>query len=265
MATPLLLRAFCYFTLLAGLLAGERLAPFVATEQKKAPRVFFHVGLGMANSVVLYLLVAGPLLAAVSFGDAHHVGLRRLLGLAGWQELAATLIVFDLWDYWMHRWNHRIPLLWRFHRAHHSDMEIDVTTASRFHPGELFISATAKCLAILLWGPSLQGVVLFDLLLTAFSQFHHSNLGLPLRLQDRLETIVVTPRMHRCHHALHRECAASNYATILSSWDRLFGSYHRPRNPADWVLVGLDSPRGAVTMRLVPFLLTPFRNGRAFI
>ena len=261
MLAPFMLRIYCYFAVLAGLLLGERFAPFAAPKQRKSYRVLFHVGLSIANSIVLYLLVARPLLSAVALGETNHWSLSRLLGLGGWRELVATVLVFDIWDYWMHRLNHRIPLLWRFHMAHHSDMEIDVTTASRFHVGELIISASAKGLVILLWGPSLTGLVLFDALLTACSQFHHSNLAIPFPFQDVLERVVVTPRMHRCHHALHRECYISNYSSILSVWDRLFKSYHLSRDPAETARIGLARPRGKATMQLAPFLLTPFREG----
>ncbi|MCM2359983.1 MAG: sterol desaturase family protein, partial [Geobacteraceae bacterium] len=184
----------------------------------------------------------------------------RLLGLTGTAEIVATVIAFDFWDYWMHRANHVIPFLWRFHKAHHSDMEIDVTTSARFHPGELVISSSVKCLMILLWGPSLAGLVIFDTLLTFASQFHHSNLDLPRRVQDILERVTVTPRMHRCHHALHRNCFNTNFSTILSVWDRLAGSYHYAGERRELEEIGLRKPRGEVTMRLVPFLLTPVRE-----
>jgi sterol desaturase/sphingolipid hydroxylase (fatty acid hydroxylase superfamily) len=252
------LRTICYLTVLLVLLGCERLFPYVPSVQKKSFRVLFHLGLSIANSAVLYLIVTGPLLASISFGERHGAGLSRLLGLNGWSEIAATVLVFDFWDYWMHRANHRIPFLWRFHRAHHSDMELDVTTASRFHLGELLISATVKGGVILLWGPSLVGMVLFDAFLTAASQLHHANLAIPFPVQDVMEKVVVTPRMHRCHHSLQSPCYLSNYSAILSAWDRLFRSYHCPSTADELAPIGISSPRGPVTMQLKPFLLTPF-------
>lgn len=262
MTVPFLLRVTCYLAVLGVLLGCERLFPFVASTQKKSFRVLFHLGLSIANSVVLYLIATGPLMAAVSFGERHAGGLSGLLGLGGWREIAATVLIFDLWDYWMHRANHRLPFLWRFHRAHHSDMELDVTTASRFHLGELLISTTVKGVVILLWGPSLAGLVVFDTFLTAASQFHHANLAIPLRVQDFLEKAVVTPRMHRCHHSMQSPCYLSNYSSILSVWDRFFLSYHRPPKVDELAPIGLSAPRGAVTMELKPFLLTPFVERR---
>jgi len=98
----------------------------------------------------------------------------------------------------------------------------------------------------------------FDLLLNAASLFHHSKVAIPVALQDKIERLIVTPRMHRCHHALHRDCFNTNFATILSFWDRLFGTYHWSRVKSELELIGLSSPRGAVTMQIKPFLLTPF-------
>ena len=123
--------------------------------------------------------------------------------------------------------------LWRFHRAHHSDMEIDVTTAARFHIGELIFSGISKGLMILFWGPSLWGLVTFDLLLNLASQFHHSNLGIPFRIQDGWKGSSSLRGMHRCHHALHPDCYDTNFSTILSCWDRIFGSYHWARETSE--------------------------------
>ena len=191
MTSPFLLRIASYVAVLTALLFCERVAPFAPPEQRKPFRVRFHVGISVANSLILYLLIWWPTFAALTYAQGHNMGLSRLLGLSGWREIVATVIFFDLWDYGMHLANHRIGLLWCFHKAHHSDMEIDVTTASRFHIGELIISGCVKCLVILVWGPSIWGLVAFDTLLTTFSQFHHSNVGIPLGIQDTLERVIV--------------------------------------------------------------------------
>lgn len=219
--------------------------------------MLFHLGISIANSAILYLVMTWPTISAILITQRHGLGVPRLLGLDGWGEIAATILILDMWDYWMHRTFHKAPFMWRFHRAHHSDMELDVTSAARFHIGELILSGCSKCLMILVWGPSLWGLMAFDVLLTAASQFHHSNVAIPMDLQDRIERLIVSPRMHRCHHSLHRDCFNTNFSTIFSFWDRLFGSYHWSRDKAELELVGLSSPRGDVTMKIKPFLLTP--------
>jgi sterol desaturase/sphingolipid hydroxylase (fatty acid hydroxylase superfamily) len=179
--------------------------------------------------------MAGPTYAAVLYTQKHGIGIAHLLGLSGAVEIIAAVIALDFWDYWMHLVNHKIKFLWRFHKAHHSDMEVDVTTASRFHIGELLISGSVKCLMIFVWGPSL------------------------LSIQDNIEKIIVTPRMHRCHHALHENCFNTNFATIFSFWDRLFKSYHWAKEKPELQPIGVFSPRGPATMKLVPFMMTPLK------
>jgi sterol desaturase/sphingolipid hydroxylase (fatty acid hydroxylase superfamily) len=252
------LRAASYLAVFAVMLAIEGFAPFVPAEQPRGRRVVFHLGLSALNAVLLYVLMAPALYFALLFSEQHHLGVMGWLGLTGVAEVVATLVAFDLWAYCMHIAYHRVRWLWRFHRVHHSDMEIDVTTASRFHAGELVISAISKCLVILLWGPSPMGLVLFETLVTASAQFHHSNIGLPPALQDRLELVIVTPRMHRCHHALHRDCFNTNFSAILSVWDRLFRSHHWARQLSELQPIGLHQPRGAETMQWLPVLLNPF-------
>ncbi len=258
--SPFVIRTISYLAMLAAMLFFEWLAPYARSEQKKGDRVVFHLGLSIGNSIVLYLIMTWPIFASLSFTGNYYLGVRHLLGVYGGWEILVTVIAFDFWDYWMHLANHKIGFLWRFHQAHHSDMEIDVTTAARFHIGELTISGISKCLMILVWGPSLWGLIAFDLCLNFASQFHHSNLGIPLKIQDGLEKIIVTPRMHRCHHSLHQDCYDTNFSTILSVWDRLFKSYHWATVALELVPIGLYKIRGPETMQLKPFLRTPFRK-----
>jgi len=129
----------------------EWLAPYAKSDQKRSYRVLFHLGLSIGNSIVLYFIMTQPLFYALSVTQRSKIGVTYLLGLNGWIEIILTVIAFDFWDYWMHRANHRLGFLWRFHRAHHSDMEIDVTTAARFHIGELILSGISKGLMIFFW------------------------------------------------------------------------------------------------------------------
>jgi sterol desaturase/sphingolipid hydroxylase (fatty acid hydroxylase superfamily) len=260
MKPAFLLRFGIYILVLAVMLFSEKLAPFARSEQRKSSRVFFHLGLSFGNAVILALILSGPTYAAARYVQEHQWGLAHAFGFGGGMEIVLGLILLDVWDYWMHRAYHRIGFLWRFHMAHHSDMELDVTTASRFHLLELIISGISKCLMILICGISLWAVVIFETLLTAASQFHHSNVNIPLKFQDGLERFIVTPRMHRCHHSLHETCFNTNFSSILNVWDRLFLSYHWGRDVDQLKPIGLSKPRGPVTMQVVPFLLTPLKT-----
>ena len=257
---PLFVRTVSYLAVFGVMLFFEWLSPFSRSEQKKSYRVLFHLSISLMNVLILFFILAGPTYSLISFTRGHRWGLAPLLGLRGVAEILATVIVLDLWDYWLHLANHKVSFLWRFHKAHHSDMEIDVTTASRFHIGELLISGAVKCLMIIVWGPSLWGLVVFEVILTAASEFHHSNTNISMRQQDRLETIIVTPRMHRCHHALHRSCFNTNFSTIFSLWDRLFRTYHWANERKELEPVGVFKPRGLVTMKFLPLLLSPIKE-----
>ncbi len=260
MSTPFIIRTLTYISLFFTMLSLERVSPFAQSGQRKSFRVIFHLSLSFINSSILYLLLAAPTIGAVLFAENHDFGIARLIGLKGMTEIVAAVIVFDLWDYWMHLVNHRISFLWRFHRAHHSDMEVDVTTASRFHIGELIISNGVKCLMILLWGPSLWGLAAFEILLTAASQFHHGNVRMPPIVQDSLEKGIVTPRMHRCHHALSPNCFNSNFSTIFSVWDRLFRTYHWAEDAQEMKPIGVSDIRGPETMKIIPLLMSPLKG-----
>ncbi len=260
MKSLFVLRFGSYLGVFLLILFLEWVAPFAGSDQRKSFRAIFHLGLSAMNSVVLYAIMTWPIYMALSFAQNREFGLARFLGLTGWIEIVLSVIALDFWDYWMHRANHRIGLLWRFHKAHHSDMELDVTTASRFHFGELIISNSVKCLMILAWGPSFRALVCFDVLLTGASQFHHSNIKIPLGIQDLVEKITVSPRMHRCHHALHRNCTNTNFSSVLSVWDRIAGSYHWTRELSELEPIGVFNPRGPVTMRFRDVLLTPFER-----
>jgi sterol desaturase/sphingolipid hydroxylase (fatty acid hydroxylase superfamily) len=191
-----------------------------------------------ANNLGIALLsaavgaVAAPLMvAAVGLAEARGWGLCNIADL-GWAGCAlATFVLFDLWMYAWHRANHEIPFLWRFHRVHHSDPAMDSTTALRFHPGEILLSTLANCLVLVALGMSLGMLVLYKSLMVLVILFHHSNLSVPDRLDRRLRLVIVPPSMHRVHHSELRAETDSNYGTVFSFWDRLFGSFRLRPDP----------------------------------
>lgn len=190
---------------------------------------------GSLGILILAALIAGSILLA-----AHHeFGLLRLFDIPGWAAFLAALILFDCWMYWWHRINHAIPFLWRFHRVHHSDPRMDVSTALRFHPGEIVLSTVARLLVVNLIGMELWHLALYELIALPIVAFHHSNIALPRRTDDMLRWLVVTPWMHWVHHSRERPETNSNYSSILSVWDRIFGSY-RFREQPDEIAFGLD-------------------------
>lgn len=206
----------------------ERLIPARTWTGPRWRRLTFHVGVATLNTVIIRGLAYVPFLLWAVYVEEEGWGISRWLGLVGWTEIIASIVVLDAFDYLWHRFNHRIPLLWRFHKAHHADVEMDATTSLRFHPGELLISALAKALWILLWGPTVVAWFLFESLVSLSAQFHHSNIDFPDRVERWLSLFIVTPRYHAAHHAVDRHWGNANFSTILSLWDRLFGTYSRP-------------------------------------
>ena len=211
-------------------LVVETLCPARPWHGMRWQRLGFHAGVAALNIVLVRVFAYVPFLLWLVYVDEQGWGLSRWLGLFGWTEFVLSVVVLDLFDYAWHRANHRVPLLWRLHKAHHADTGMDVTTALRFHPGELLVSALMKALWVLVWGPSMIAWFLFEALVSLCAQFHHSNIDFPDRIERWLAWLLVTPRYHAAHHAVDRHYGDANFCTIFSIWDRLFGSYVRPAN-----------------------------------
>ena len=209
------------FVLFFGL---ETLLPARRSEQPRWRRVGFHALVATLNTLTVRVLVFVPFLLWTVHVEEQGWGIARWLGLTGWVELVAAVVVLDAFDYFWHRANHRVPFLWRMHKAHHADTAVDVTTALRFHPGELLLSGLAKAAWVAIWGPSVLGWFLFEALISLCAQFHHGNFEFPRRVDDVLQRVFVTPRFHALHHAVDRRFGDRNFSTILSIWDPLFGT-----------------------------------------
>ena len=149
----------------------------------------------------------------------------HLRQLPMWLELPLTIIAFDFAIYWQHRFAHQWNWLWQFHSVHHSDKSLDFSSAARFHPGEILISGFYKLLLISIIGPSAVGFLLYEILLSSFALFNHSNISIPKAIDQKLRLLFVTPEMHYPHHSPNKTFTNQNYGNILSIWDRLFKTY----------------------------------------
>jgi sterol desaturase/sphingolipid hydroxylase (fatty acid hydroxylase superfamily) len=237
---------------LALLLAAERLFPAVPFPQsgrwsRPARNLAF-----LAISALVSLAVVVPV---SKWAAGLALGLRPGWATGG-AGLAFDLLLLDFLIYWWHRANHRAPFLWRFHEVHHLDRFLDVTTAVRFHFGEVILSALARAGVILLFAIPLTSVLVFEALVLAGAAFHHSNLKLPPAFERALSWIVVTPAIHWVHHHRIRQDTDSNYATVLSLWDRLFGSRSPTRRTPE-MEIGVEGREEQDLPRLLarPFLV----------
>lgn len=227
-------------------------------QENRAKRAGVHAGMAVFNTVFMRLLVLAPFLLWADWVSENDWGLAPLLGYTGVAEIIATIIVLDFFDYIWHRLNHRVPVLWRFHKVHHVDTHVDVTTALRFHPGELTISAFAKASWILIWGPSVWAFAAFEIAISLAAQFHHANIAFPKNVERWLSLIIVTPRFHTAHHTVARRTGDGNFSTIFSLWDHIFGSYGEPD---DEEMKTLGLPEGRQTyLSFSTWLLEPFRS-----
>ncbi len=192
-------------------------------------------------------------------------GLLNWLDYPGWLELLLAVFALDLVIYLQHVAFHHVPLLWRIHKVHHADLEMDVTTGLRFHTLEILLSTILKIAAVLCLGPSVVAVVVFEVLLNGTSMFNHSNVRLPQWLDARLRLGLVTPDMHRVHHSVIRAETNSNYGFNLPWWDYLFRTYQaEPRLGHLEMQIGVEDirdPRHAD--RLPQMLLMPWRKPSA--
>lgn len=238
---------------LAALLAFvilERLFP-VARWVGGMARVAKNLALGLCNVAI------GPLIVIpVTVFAAGQAPLWRPDVLTGWSGLAFDIVALDFWIYWWHRANHKAPFLWRFHAVHHLDETLDASTALRFHFGEVVLSAVARAVVIFLIAIPLTSVLVFESLLAVVTIFHHSNLKLPRSLERALSFVIVTPSIHWIHHHAERADTDSSYATLLSLWDRLFGSRSLTVRTAE-LPIGLEGARDLPVVRL---LLKPFQG-----
>ena len=225
------------------LLWWESLTPFFPLFQvglrKRALHGLRNVALALINSGLTALVFVSLWAAAAAWAERNAFGLLNWTNCPPLWHAATAVLALDFWTYWWHRLNHRLPFLWRFHRAHHSDSQMDVTTASRFHIGEILFSNCLRVPLILLLGIHLWEIALYETALLAVIQFHHANIGLPQRVDQLLRCFIVTPAMHKVHHSRWQPETDSNYSSLLSVWDRIFHSF-RLRDDPRTIQFGLD-------------------------
>lgn len=244
METELLWRMGSFLTLFALFAGLEALVPRRVRNLSRGQRWPTNLAITVLNAVALRALaVVLPLLAigAALDAQAQGWGLLNRQDWPAWVELVLAILILDLAIWAQHLVTHKVPLFWRFHRVHHADRDMDVTTGFRFHPVEILASMGLKIGLIYLLGPSALAVLVFEILLSSTALFNHANLALPVPLDHVLRLVLVTPDMHRVHHSIHREEHDSNYGFALSLWDRLFRTYvPEPKAGQDRMVVGLE-------------------------
>lgn len=237
----------------------EYLAPKKPFTQPRLPRWFDNLSLMVLSGLLTRLVL--PLMAM----DAAVLAQKRGWGLlqqADWPMPAKMLVSFFLLDlliYFQHVASHKVPVFWRLHRVHHSDLDLDATSGVRFHPVEILLSMLLKIGAVLLIGAPAQAVLAFEIVLNATALFNHSDIRMPGRLDGALRLLVVTPDMHRVHHSVDPLETNSNYGFNMPWWDRLFGTYRaQPQLGHDAMALGLPQYPASLRQSLLWLLALPF-------
>jgi sterol desaturase/sphingolipid hydroxylase (fatty acid hydroxylase superfamily) len=239
----------------------EALAPRRRPAFARTARWPHNLGLLALDVALLRIVAPGAAVAVALQGEARGWGLLAASGWPAWLAVAAAVVLLDLAIYFQHVMFHAVPTLWRLHRVHHSDLDFDLTTGTRFHPLEIIVSTGFKCAAVAAIGAPALGVLAFEVLLNATAMFNHGNVRLPAALDRALRRIVVTPDMHRVHHSADYNESNSNFGFNLPWWDRLFGTYRdQPQAGHERVTIGVDAFRDPEELRLDRLLLQPLRD-----
>jgi len=256
------LRLGAFFGIFLSMALWERGAPMRALAVARLPRWGTNWAISIIDAVTVKLLFGAAAAGAALDAAESGWGLFNLVAFPEWLEFAATLLVLDFAIWLQHLVTHKVPLLWRLHRVHHADRDVDVTTAIRFHPVEIAFSMTLKIGLVYTLGAPVWGVIAFEVLLNGMAMFNHANVRLPPGADRLLRRFVVTPDMHRVHHSVDRAEHDANYGFNLSVWDRIFGTYvPQPKGGHDGMTIGLTHYQDMRPVRLGWSLALPFFRG----
>jgi sterol desaturase/sphingolipid hydroxylase (fatty acid hydroxylase superfamily) len=261
MAAVDMVRLSFFGGILAVVAVWEVIAPRRVLTDNKRRRWFTNLGMvAIDTATTRVLLPLLPVGMAVASGDRGW-GILNTPHLQSWSKVLLAVIALDFVIYLQHVLFHFVPILWRLHRMHHTDLDIDVTTGNRFHPLEIFISFGIKLAAVALIGAPVFAVVVFEVVLNATSQFNHGNIRIPVAVDRYLRLFVVTPDMHRVHHSVIPRETNSNFGFNLPWWDRLCGSYRpQPEKGHEGMTIGLSEYRDPARLTLGRLLIQPFSS-----
>jgi len=256
------IRLGCFTGILLIMAIWEILAPRRQLTRSKPLRWANNLGLTLGNTLLTRLALPTAAVGVALFAGEQGWGLLNRLDLSEWAAVLIAVAGLDLAIYIQHRLFHRLALLWRLHRMHHTDPDLDVTSGARFHPLEILLSQVIKMGVVVLLGAPAGAVVLFEIILNGTAMFNHANVRLDLRIDRWLRLLVVTPDMHRVHHSVFPQETDSNFGFNFPWWDRLFGTYRdQPEAGHLAMTIGLANYRDPKWLKINWLLLVPFVRG----
>jgi sterol desaturase/sphingolipid hydroxylase (fatty acid hydroxylase superfamily) len=259
-AQEISIRLACFAGIFGAMALWEWRAPRRRLTAKKAPRWLSNVGLVALNSALVRMVVPLTALGTAILAQERGWGALRHVAAPTWLTFVLAVVALDLALYVQHVLFHAVPALWRLHMVHHADLDVDVTTGLRFHTLEILLSAFIKIGVVLALGPPVVALVAFEVLLNATSMFNHGNVHLPVWLDRIVRFVVVTPDMHRVHHAIDPRETNTNYGFNLPWWDYLFGTYRaQPAGDHERMQIGVSHIRDERKVDRLPGMLAlPF-------
>ncbi|MCP4400750.1 MAG: sterol desaturase family protein [bacterium] len=263
MSSEISIRLGAFFGIFFLVAVWELIAPRRQLTVSKIVRWYSNLGITFINSVLLRWFF--PLLAVglALLAQERSWGILNNFEFPSWLAVVLSVAALDCTIYLQHIMFHTVPALWRLHRMHHTDLDFDVTTGSRFHPIEILLSMLIKFAAVVVLGPPPVAVLIFEVLLNGTAMFNHGNIAIPVRIDRVLRWFVITPDMHRVHHSIRSRETHSNFGFNLPWWDRLFGTYcDQPRHGHEGMQIGIKIFREPKYLNLHWLLIQPFLKGR---
>lgn len=258
----ILIRSSCFFGIFAVMASWEIRAPRRVLSLSRWIRWSNNLGIVFLNSFILRLLFPAAAVGVAVYVNENGWGLLHVFNVPNWLGFVMAIVAMDFIIYLQHVLVHAVPALWRLHRVHHADLDYDLTTGARFHPIEIILSMLIKFATIVVLGPPVVAVIVFEVILNGMAMFNHANVKLPLHIDRILRRFVVTPDMHRVHHSVEDDETNSNFGFNLSIWDRLFGTYRdQPRKGHEGMKIGIHKYREPKQVAWLPgMLILPFKG-----
>jgi len=255
----LLIRLGVFFGILVVMFLWELIAPRRPLTTSKITRWFSNLGLVLIDSIVVRLVFPTALAGITLLVQQRGWGLFNQFELPYLLKIIFSVLILDFVIYLQHIMFHSVPLFWRLHMVHHTDMDIDVTTGVRFHPVEIILSLGIKMIVVILIGAPLAAALIFEIILNGTSMFNHGNVRYSQNIDSILRLLVVTPEMHRVHHSTIRWETNSNLGFNFPWWDRLFGTYRgQPAKGHLEMTIGLEPYKEPKKLTLPWLLVLPF-------
>ncbi|WP_349359784.1 sterol desaturase family protein [Stappia sp.] len=258
------IRLVLFFGIFASMALVEVLLPRRDLSYGRSRRWITNLAIVASDTAILRIVFPMAAVGVALWASTNGYGLFAVADVPLWLAAVLGFVILDF-AVWAEHWaSHKIPLLWRIHKMHHADPDIDVTTALRFHPLEIVISMAWKAAVVLAFGIPVMAVLVFEVVLNGAAMFNHANVKLPAALDRVLRLVIVTPDMHRVHHSVIRRETDSNYGFNLSIWDRLFRTYtDQPSKGHLGMTIGLNEYQSAAPTRYWWCLALPFRPAAA--